>query len=194
MQFRDFAENLLGSKIKIKLLRRLLSDETIISEREMAKLVGASPGAVNTILKEFHTMNLVSPLRVGNSTVWQLNKESYAYLFILDFQNKIKSSPFLELKTDISAWLFFGVQKMAIFGSISNGSDLPSSDIDLFVLVDGEKERKIALKIMVDLANRCIRKYGNKLSPVILTVADYKSSKNKKLLEEISKGMVVFER
>jgi len=205
MQFRNFAENLFGSKIKIKLLRRLLSDEGIVSEREMAKLIGASPGAVNTILKDFHTMNLISPLRVGKSTVWQLNKESYAYTFTQNFKEKFSSSPLSELKTDLLAWIFpyrtsshkianpiFNIQKMIIFGSIANGSDLASSDIDLFILVASEADREEALRNITKLANLCISKYGNKLSPIIFTVADSKASKNKKLLEEISKGRVVF--
>ncbi len=66
MQFRDFAENLLASKVKIKPLRVLLGEETITSERELAKLIGVSHGAVNKAMKDFYELNLVVPLRAGN--------------------------------------------------------------------------------------------------------------------------------
>lgn len=81
MQFRNFAENLLGSKVKIKVLKYLLSEATITSEREISRLIGLSPGAVNKTLKEFQNLNLINPMKVGNITTWRLNKESYAYKF-----------------------------------------------------------------------------------------------------------------
>ncbi|MBS3082858.1 helix-turn-helix transcriptional regulator [Candidatus Pacearchaeota archaeon] len=63
MQFHNFAENLLGSRVKIKLVRQLLLEEAITSERDLAKLLGISHTAVSKTLKELHEFNLVSPMR-----------------------------------------------------------------------------------------------------------------------------------
>ncbi|HLC68588.1 MAG TPA: nucleotidyltransferase domain-containing protein [Candidatus Bilamarchaeaceae archaeon] len=208
MQFRDFAENLLGSKVKIKILRRLLTDETITSERELARLIGVSPGAANRVLKELHEANLISPLRVGAATVWQLNKVSYAYVFLTKFAEKIKTTPLVDLKKMIENYLQHGwrdyivrarlpepvIQKAVIFGSIAEGTELFSSDIDLFVLVENKQERQKADVYLTYLGNYVIAEYGNRLSLHIFTHKDLQNPKNKKFLENVKKGMVVFEK
>jgi len=199
MQFREFAENLLGSRVKVKLLRILLSEETITSERELAKMIGVSHGAVNRALKELHDQNLITPMRVGNVMAWQLNKGSYAYNFLKDFVNVLKKPPFDKLKTMLSGLDNkddFTIKKVVIYGSVAEGRELPNSDIDLFIAVENEKERKNEhlLNWLSFLNQSCIMMFGNKLSPNIFTRKDIENSKNKKFLENIRKGIVIFER
>lgn len=196
MQFREFAENLLGSRVKVKLIRFLLSEEAITSEREIAQLIGISHAAVNRALKDLHELNLINPMRVGNVTVWQLNKQSYAYGFLTNFFYKVKTSPLEQLKTDIKAHLGYRqkVKKAVIYGSVAEGRELPNSDIDLFILVEDEKERKDVMSFLPSLSNNCLQSYGNKLSPNIFTCEDYSNPKNKKFLESVSRGITVFEK
>ncbi|MBI2971794.1 MAG: nucleotidyltransferase domain-containing protein [Candidatus Aenigmarchaeota archaeon] len=196
MQFRDYAENLFGSKVKVKILRHILlqeEPEIITSERELAKLVGVSHSAVNKTLKDFYELNFVTPLRVGNVTVWKMNKENFAYPLILAW---IVFSPTDRLKNEVKESLekVTSIKKVVIYGSIVTGSELPNSDIDLFILVDKEGHKKDILPKLSDLTNRCIGLFGNKISPNIFTEKDVKSKRNEKFLENVSKGIVVFER
>src|SRR3989338_6366962 len=149
MIFKEFAENLIGSWAKLKLVKYLLAEESTTSEREIASITGVSPDSVNKVLKSLHELNLINPSRVGNSTIWKLNKRSYAYSFLQNFSMKIKSSPLNELKKDIALFL----------GRVAG-----------------------------------VQKYGNKLSPIVMTEKEYSKFKNKKLLEEIKKGIAVIER
>ncbi len=192
MQFKDFAENLLGSRVKIKVLRILLSEETITSERELAKILNVSHGAVNKAMKDFYELNIVSPLRIGNVNAWQINKDSIAYYSL----SKKFFFPLEELKDWIKSYLAHArtVKKVIIYGSIADGKELPNSDIDIFILVKKEEDKKIILANISDLTNICIKKFGNKISPNIFTERDAKSKRNQKLMENISKGIVVFER
>jgi len=192
MQFREFAEMMLGSKIKIKILRILLSEETITSERELAKMLNVSHGAVNKAMKDFYELNLVSPLRIGNVNAWQINKDSIAY-YRLD---KKIFFPLEELKEYIKSSLAHlgQVKKITIYGSVADGKELPNSDIDIFILVRKEEDKKSILPNVSDLTNICIKKFGNKISPNIFTEKDAKSKRNQRLMENISKGIVVFER
>lgn len=195
MQFRDFAENLLGSKVKIKIIRRLLSDEAITSERELAKLIGVSHVAVNKTLKELHDANLISPMRIGTATVWQLNKKSYAYAFLTQFIYKIQSNPLEELKEDIKS--HFGnsnAVKIMVYGSVAEGRELPNSDIDIFILVENEQNRKQLNDHSSYTQQHYISKYGSKLSLNIFTSKDLVHQKNKKFLENVLKGIVVLEK
>ncbi len=196
MKFREFAESLLGSKVKVKLIRHLLSDEAITSERETASLIGVSHNAVNKVLKEFSELNLISPLRVGGATVWHLNKESYAFQFLTNFDVEITSSPLQDLKSKIIREYdtYLVIKKVIIFGSVAEGKELPNSDIDLFVLITDSNQKRFALSSLADLNSICLQKYGNKLSPIVMTEKEFLKFKNKKLLEEIKKGIAVIDR
>jgi len=196
MQFRNFAENLLGSKVKIKLIRYLLSEEAITSEREIAKLIGVSHSAVNKALNELHEQNLIAPTRVGNVMIWHINRESYAYQLLQSFTLLLKQMPFDRLKTEITAGLNYlaYVKKAVIYGSVALGTELPNSDIDLFILVKSEKDRKHILPLLSPLNGKCLRMFGNILSPNISTHKELSESKNKKFLESVKNGIVVFEK
>src|SRR3989344_8175237 len=79
MRFHRFYERALGSKVKVKLLLRLLNEEMSASEREVAEMMGLSHTAVSKALREFHELNLVTPVHVGTALLWRVNKESYLY-------------------------------------------------------------------------------------------------------------------
>lgn len=197
MQFRNFAENLLGSKAKIKVFKYLASEETITSEREIARLIGISPGAVNKTLKEFHNLNLINPMKVGNATVWRLNEKSYAYSYLTGFFYKLKNkeTPISDLIEQIKSLSYLSdIKKAILFGSVAESRELPESDIDLFILVEDEKGRKNILSGLENLGMRCIQRYGNKLNPHIFTTKDMKNPRNKKFIENVMKGIRVIER
>lgn len=192
MQFREFAENLLGSRVKVKIISRLLTDETLTSERELAQLIGASPGAVNRVLKDFHGSNLISPMRIGAATVWNLNKQSYAYQFLIGFPNMLKEQPLEDLKNQIRNQIrLAAVKKIVLFGSIAEGNEKPRSDIDLFILVEDGPNAKNAFEPINWVKDFFIQRYGNQLSPHIFTPKDLEDPQNKKLLESVSRGIIL---
>ncbi len=191
MQFRNFAERLLGSKVKIRILERILKDQIITSERELAKIIGVSHGAVNKVFKEFHELNLVSPLRVGSAIAWQLNKDSYAYEAV----KMLYFDPLNVLKGELHGALEHpSVNKVVIYGSVAEGRELPNSDIDVFILIGYEENKKAIMPKVAEATQRIMQLFGNKLSTTILTLRDMKLKKYEKLLQNINKGIVVFEK
>lgn len=99
MQFRDFAQKLLGSRVKVSIIAHLLTHEGApASEREISKMIDASPGAVNRTLKELHDCNLISQMRVGSATIWNVNKRSYAYWLLEGFASRLNQAPVYDLQ------------------------------------------------------------------------------------------------
>ncbi len=195
MKFREFAESLLGSKVKIKLIRHLLSEEAITSEREIASLIGVSHNAVNKALKELSELNFISPMRVGGATVWQLNKNSYAYMLLKDFTTFIRISPIESLKSMIKEQLSksnISIKKAIIFGSIAEGKEIYGSDIDLFILVENKNDReKVSDFFKFIFETLSIQIFGNKISLNVMTPREYSNPKNKKFIENVNKGIIV---
>lgn len=196
MQFREFAEKLLGSRVKIKIIRQLLMEESMPGEREAAKRMGVSHVAVNKALAELHGLNLVKPMRAGNVKIWYLNKDSYAYALLHGFAQKIGEEPLVHLRKTILDAFSNSPEaiKITLFGSVAEGRETPESDIDLLIVVKSEKgKREIQNKISA-LSETCLKLYGNSLSAVVFTLGELKKSRHQKLLEAVSRGTLLLER
>ena len=193
MQFREFTRKALGSEGRVRVLLYLLRDRAPTSEREIARILGLSNTAVNKIMKGFYDINLVAPMRVGSAQAWRVNEGSYAYLAIRDLDILAKQPPIEHLKENIAGVLrsYPAVKRAVIFGSLAEGRELPSSDIDLFVLVEREDARKAVFEKLSRLADRCLQLYGNALSPTVMTEKEAGMRKNQKLVEAARKGISV---
>lgn len=189
MRFRSFLETAIGSKAKLKTLLFLLRENLPTSEREIAKSIGVSHMSLNRIMREFHDIHLVSPTRIGNVNVWKLNEKSYAYSKLKDLKT-LAESPLDALKSDIdTTFRALNVKKAIIFGSLAEGTEQPDSDIDLFIMVENDQKKKYVLRELPNLEEKCMLKYGNRLSSHVLT--DAESKKQTHLLEMAGKGIKV---
>jgi len=196
MEFKEFAENLLGSRVKIKIVRYLLSSGAIVSERELAQRLGVSHTSVIRALGELHDLNLVSPQRIGRSTVWNVNQNSYALDFLKHFPEKIKYSALEELKTRIRTQ--FGtnpkIRKIMIFGSVAEGRELPNSDIDLFILVNEKRDVEDLKQRLYNSSNIFMSLYGNLVSFHVFSVAESRSKRNASFLDSVNRGITVVDK
>ncbi len=101
MKFHGFPELVLGSKVKLRVLLYLLSEDVPTSERELSRIIGVSHAAVNKVIKIFYDTNLVMPMRIGNANVWKLNVESYAFRALTNLEHLAKNPPLKELQNEI---------------------------------------------------------------------------------------------
>ncbi len=215
MQFRDFSQKLLGSKVKVSTITHLLTHEGApVSEREISKMIDASPGAVNRTLKELHDCNLISQMRVGSATVWNVNKKSYAYWLLEGFASRVKQAPIYDLQILLRNYIRTGkeshspdmagslpegpnnlrfIKKGVLFGSIAEGRETSSSDIDLFILVENDRQRSRVSGAIGDMQKLAIQRYGNVLSANVMTIKEFNDPSSKSFLSAISRGTVVFE-
>lgn len=190
MKFHGFLELVFGSKVKLKVLLYLLSEDMPTSEREISRIIGVSHTAVNKAIKDFYDANLVTPMRIGNANVWKINKESYAFKAITDLRYLAGTAPLKALQDELSIFHSYpDVKNVVIFGSLVEGKELPDSDIDVFILVERDI-KKILLREVSKLEEKLTIKYGNKLSTHIYTKDEFKKL-NKKLVENINAGIKV---
>ena len=194
MKFDNSIDKILGSKSKIKVLEHLFHRQASMSENELSKILKLSHMTINRVMKELRGLNLVSVERIGNSNVWAPNKESYAYKALSEVIAKKTSipAPIEHLKQIINENIPKElVKKIILFGSIAAGGSKTTSDIDLFILVESEKESEKLSPVIDRLSNLCLDLYGNRLSPYMLTEAELKDKQNLALLKEIEKGILL---
>ena len=102
-------------------------------QREIARETGISIGAVNQYLKGFLKMRIVSRKKRGRMFFYSLNMDNPVVRQFKVFLTVVDLSPLVERVKERS-------EKIILFGSCSDGTDVEESDIDLFILSEDRKE------------------------------------------------------
>jgi predicted nucleotidyltransferase len=79
------------------------------------------------------------------------------------------------------------VIQAVLFGSTARGDEKPNSDIDLFLLVRSQTEKKEVEKSLDELRDRILTIYGNVLSDYILTEKEYGEKQGLGVVKNIKK-------
>lgn len=175
----NIQEELLGSKAKVKVLAFLLLDGRPSSERELAARIGVSHMAVNKVMKEFESVGLIEAMRIGKSTVWALNKSGYAYDLIEplgEFFNKKRPVFALRIRLGLRLKAIAGIKTAYLIGSVAEGTEKPTSDVDLLVISRrGKKEE--CLKGLEGVSKEVMKTFGNLLTPIVFEEQDATAAK-----------------
>jgi predicted nucleotidyltransferase len=194
MVFHKPILDVLNSKTKQNIVLFLLKHEALMSEREIAAVSGVSHMSINRIMPELAQMNFVHILRTGRSHLWRVNRDSYAYQALAGiFQLPAGSQvPLQDLKKTILSHLPLSlIEKITLFGSIAQGTEQFNSDIDLCIQVKKGREKQNIEQAIERLGLLCLEKYGNVLSPYILSDSGLKRKGRLKLISSIKQGITL---
>jgi predicted nucleotidyltransferase len=194
MVFHKPILDVLNSKTKQKIVLFLLKHEALMSEREIAAVSGVSHMSINRIMRELAQMNFVHILRTGRSHLWRVNRDSYVFQALSESTGHLgnRLAPFEELKKTILSNLpLRQIEKIALFGSIARGAEQFNSDIDLYVQVKNSRAKQKVKQTIEKLGLLCLEKYGNVLSPYILSDSELKQKANLKLISNINQGITL---
>ncbi|MDO8339524.1 MAG: hypothetical protein Q7T16_02605 [Candidatus Burarchaeum sp.] len=168
MRFHRFYERALGSKVKVKLLLRLLNEEMSASEREVAEMMGLSHTAVSKAMHEFHELNLVTPVHVGNALLWRVNKESYLYKALVPILVKEPLEKLVELLAGRLGG-YRELQKVVLFGPVAEGREERDSAIEVLLVLRPHTRyegyfRSSLDRSLLELDKECRALFGNGLA------------------------------
>jgi predicted nucleotidyltransferase len=166
-----------------------------MSEREIAAVSGVSHMSINRIMRELAEMNFVHFVRAGRAHLWRVNRGSYAFHILSGLFNPLsqKTAPFEDLKRTILDKLPLpSVENLILFGSVAMGTERFNSDIDLYIQVKDESKKQEIEQAAEELVLLCLERFGNPLSPYILTEKEWKVRNNLKLAEKIKKGIKIY--
>lgn len=166
-----------------------------MSEREIASVLNVSHMSVNRTMRELAEVNFVNNTVVGRTHIWIVNRKSYVYGTLSKIIRTMDTTlaPIEDLKKTLLQNLPVEMtKKIILFGSVSKSSEEPNSDIDLFILVKLQKHKDAIEPYIEKLALTCLVRYGNVLSPYVLTEIDMKQKKNLNLMRNIQSGMQLY--
>lgn len=189
MLMHNYMEIVLGSKVKIKIIRTMFRfPGKTFTGRELAGLINTSSMAVSKSIKDLISINLVSLEHHGQSNLLKLNKNSYLFEHLnnLFLSEKLTIN---KLKEKIGNNLnLHYIKKAAIFGSFAEGKEKMDSDIDLFIITD---KKELTDEIIQKLQKEINTEFGNVLMPYIMTKEEFKSKKNKPVIKNIIKNNIL---
>ena len=197
MLFRNSVISLLNSPLKLKIISFLIKKDVLMSEREISRLLDVSHMSVNRTMRELEGINFVHPGRVGRAHIWRVNRRSYAYQIYSRVIESLKdiNSPLDDLKTTILTNLpLSAIEKLVLFGSVAKQDERHDSDIDIFILVKDEPAKTEIHAAVEALSLICLERFGNALSPYVLTRKGLREKAGLKLFSEIDSGVVLHQQ
>jgi predicted nucleotidyltransferase len=189
MLYQNYLEVLLGSRVKVKILRTLCRHRgKEFTIRELADFLNVSHTGVRKVLSDLYKMNAVRIRVIGKSHAVTVNTESYA-AGLVDKVFKMEGETLRELVKLVAKKLGDpSITSALIFGSVARGEEEPLSDIDLFILTeDKEKAESAVSELQREVSNR----FGNAISPYVLSEEDLADEDKLQILEEIRKKHIV---
>ncbi len=181
MLFSNYLEILLGSKVKVRILRALFRFQSKkFTSRELAEQIQVSHTAVLKSLADLQGMNIIIIESHGKSNLITLNRESYLYDEIRKFLTFEYES--LNHLIEELCEILPKAKSIALFGSISMKKEKLNSDID--VLIIGGDKSKINEAIAKN-QEYISKKFGNVISAHIISEQEFKKKKNSSFIKDI---------
>lgn len=188
MRFQRTLSAIAGTKAKARALEELGKYPPIWwSGTALAKHCGISVPQTIEALNGLGRQGVVASMQAGKATMWKLNEKHLLAAAIGDF-----ARPDRMLQEMITAQIGNHVRKglitkATLFGSVAKGQERDDSDLDLYVEIRGEKDRKAAKDGLSDVCSVVAQATGNVLIPAIFTAKEAKAKKNTQLFLEIKR-------
>ena len=195
MKFHISLLDVLNSKIKVKIIKFLLTHEASMSEREIASVLKVSHMSINRTMRELADLNFVDFVAVGKAHLWKVNRKSYSFKILsilIEGVSDIKK-PIENLKNMLMNKIPKALaRRVVLYGSIAKAMEKVDSDIDVFILVKNNQDKEKIEAAIEKISNLCLEVYGNRLAPYILTEQELKQREGLKIISEIDKGIQIF--
>jgi len=180
MRFHLPLNDVLGSKIKLNLLRVLSRTRSDHTGRELARLIGYSHNATRSALEDLERSGLVIQRQAGRANLYSIDQDNIIYTDILISAFRIEDELMDRVAETVAKQSGKELSSLILFGSVARSDEDPGSDIDMvLVFKDGtdlqEKEDSVH-----DAAVEIVRRFGNQLSPIIVTESEFEKKKRSK--------------
>jgi len=182
-------DDILNTKSKVKILRLFTSrtSDFMASGREIAALIGVSPPAAHSALKELYNLNILKREIIGKQHLYKINSSNRTVKDILQpaFRKEVL------IKEDIKNFLLKKIKDYKIgssivslifYGSITKGKTHQNSDCDVAVITKDSFSKKRTEDVFIGKIYSDFYKYfGFSLDTYIKTLKEFRARRDRNL-------------
>lgn len=194
-------DDILDTKSKVRIIRLFVSkrEDFMASGREVAKLVGLTPPAVHTTLKQLYDQDILKREIIGKQHIYRINLSNRIVKEILRPAFQKEHS----IKEDIKDFLIKKVKEhkiansiisLMLYGSVARGETHGKSDCDVAIVVKDIYSKKRIENLFIDkISSEFSEYFGIHLDAYIKTYGEFAGRLKKGLspLSSLRKAYVV---
>ncbi|OFW56356.1 MAG: hypothetical protein A2V52_00670 [Actinobacteria bacterium RBG_19FT_COMBO_54_7] len=192
MRFHETLEDILGSKIKIRILRLFYRTRGSYTGREIAKLVEFSQDATQRALNDLTRHGLLRRDYVGTSYNYYLNEDHMLVDKVVNKAFFAEQNSIREIARIFKEQLGEEFQEAVIFGSVAKKKERPDSDVDILVVIRNSTNLDAIEDQVNEAANLATAASGNPVMPIVIKSGEYEKKKRAKSKQGIWKE--IFDR
>lgn len=175
MKLNSPLDEILGSRVKVQILRLLCLTGSPYTGREISRLIKRGQNRVRLCLDEFEAMGIVSGRSVGTAKLFQLSPNNIIVNDVLIPLFKKEASLITALGNHFFHELFEDLDSLILFGSVARGEDSDRSDIDLIFILNNDVDFDKAEARVFDTVTTAQKEFGLPIVPILVTRSEYDS-------------------
>ena len=176
-------DKILSSAIKVRILRIFCRVGIELSGRQTAKMAGATPKTAHEALQGLMREGLILMKVVGKTHLFRLNEGqvmSSVLKGLFAEEEKLKGWLLKAIVASVKrSSLKSDILCIALFGSIYEKTEGPSSDVDLLVVVKTGEDKKKVEDLFFQIDERISSRWGNPIAPYVNSLSEFRNKAKK---------------
>jgi predicted nucleotidyltransferase len=169
----------------VAVLRVLLDTAEGMTGNQTARAAGMHPRSALKSLSVLEELGIVNRRRGGRDHSFTLNREHVLVRDIILPLYRVEREFPININAAISRLLKKHVVGAVIFGSVVRNNETALSDFDVCCIVKNEKSKDHIRKIWHDNSQKLYKRFGIRVSPIIVTVEEIRRKSTKPLIREV---------
>ncbi len=167
MKYKDALDDILGNKLKLRILRLFCTSGGEYTGREIAKLAGYSQTYTIKALGDLEANGLLYRRDVARAHLYSLNEE---HMLVNEFKKlfDLERNALARVAKGFKEELGDSLEGIIIFGSVARGEERPDSDIDMILILKNGSKPSVESKISA-VSNTAAVASGSPVSPFLAT-------------------------
>jgi len=184
MQYHDYVESLLGSRVMLRLVKTLISHPgKVFTVRKLAADADVSSSEAAVLVQELEKYGIIRVQPVGRSYLITLNEQNYILNKILKQIIKAEQDTLNELITILHRYFNHGkIISAALFGSVAEKREREDSDIDVLII---SSDFEAATAIISKAQDTVSSVFNSRLSPIIMNERELVAKKKSALVRSV---------
>jgi predicted nucleotidyltransferase len=160
---------ILGSTLKIRVLRALIDLQKPVSGRHAGRLASVSQKAT-AALDELTKLGIINKTESTGQNLYSVNEAHYLAEPIRALF-RTEEGKLAQIQNRLGQALASrpGVLVGAIFGSVARGTASPDSDLDVLVVIESPRISEDVRDELIEQGDQLNTSYGSRISPVVFT-------------------------